>query len=182
MSWRLNAAGIGRCLILAALTLALLAQAQPQIHRGDDISRWKTFASRAGWSIRYPPDWRISSCRQCTDPTGPGVFVFFSTASGEVHVMLDPLADKSAKRSTRQWLNQVQRATVLNPVLSKRWMFIDGVPALKVVNGTSDSDRTENIYLAHGAKTLAIRFSDIGDAPMRSICQQMLSTFRLSPP
>lgn len=178
---RANAARPARLTTLVALCAASFAQVQPQFVEGDNISRWKTFASRAGWSIKYQPDWRVSSCRQCEDPADPSVFVAFS-ASGEVYVVIEPLADKSAARNTQQWLDEVQHDTVLSPVVKKQWMFIDGVPALKVVNGASDSDRTENVYIAHGTKTLAVRFSNIHDSRTRSICQQMLSTFRFSSP
>ena len=178
---RLNAASVACLMTLSALSVASFAQVQPHFAEGDNVSRWKTFASRAGWSIKYPPDWRISSCRQCEDPADPGVFVAFSASSGEVLIMIEPLADKTAGQSTQQWLNEVEHATVLTPALTEDWLFIDGVPALKVINGAG-SVRTENIYIAHGAKTLAIRLSDIRDSRTRSICEQILSTFRFSSP
>jgi hypothetical protein len=38
------------------------------------VSRWKSFANKAGWQINYPDNWQVGSCRSCTDPTDPDVF------------------------------------------------------------------------------------------------------------
>jgi hypothetical protein len=177
---RVNAVRINRLVAVVAVSVVLFAQAQPRLVEGGDISRWTAFASRAGWTIRYPPDLHISSCRQCEDPTDPDVAVAFSRFSGQIIVMIEPLADKGVGLSTSQWLNEVGHDTVLSPVFSEQSTFIDGVPALIVVNGRSDSEKTENIYISHGAKTFAVRFPRIQDASIRSICHQMLSTFRFS--
>jgi hypothetical protein len=96
--------------------------------------------------------------------------------------MIEPLAEKGAGESTQRWLSEVAHDTVLAPTRSEQWMFIDGEPALRVVNGTSDSESTENVYVVHGAKTFAIRLSGPHDARSRSVCQQVLSTFRFSIP
>jgi hypothetical protein len=106
--------------------------------------------------------------------------VVFSKPPGEVIAMVESLADKAAGRSTRQWLTEAEHDTVLIPVLNEQWTFIDGVPALVAINGASGSEQTENIYIAHGLKTLAVRFPHIQEAGVRSVCQQMLSTFRFS--
>jgi len=177
---RASALGVSRFATVVALSVVSLAQVQTPYVEGGDTSRWKTFASRAGWSIRYPPDLHVSSCRQCEDPTAPEVFVDFSGSSGQVWVMIEPLADRRAGQSIQQWLDEVQHITVLSPALSKQWVFIDGAPTLRVMNRPSDSGGTENNYVAHGLKTFAIRFPHIQDARMHSLCEQMLSTLRFS--
>lgn len=156
-----------------------VAQAQTQDFEGD-TSRWLTFTSRGGWSIRYPPSLHVSSCRQCEDPTAPNVIVSFSAPSGQILVMIDPLADKNAQEDTRQWLHEVGHDTVLSPVRSEDWAFIDGALALIVMNGPADATGTENTYIAHGVKTFAVRFPHIQEASIRSTCRQMLSTLRFS--
>jgi hypothetical protein len=40
-------------------------------------SKWKIFSNRAGWTIKYPADWKTASCHSCPDPTAPDVFVDF---------------------------------------------------------------------------------------------------------
>jgi hypothetical protein len=151
-----------------------------QAVEGEDTFQWATFTSRGGWSIRYPPNLHVSSCRQCEDATDPDVIVALSRSSGEVVVMIEPLADKRLARNTRQWLSEVAHETVLSPVASEQWIFIDGALALTVTNGASASDKTENIYIVHGVKSFAIHFPHIVDASVRAICEQILSTFRFS--
>jgi hypothetical protein len=94
--------------------------------------------------------------------------------------MIESLADRGAGRSTRQWLTEVEHDTVLNPLVSEQWTFIDGAPALIAINGASSSEQTENVYIARGLKTFAIRFSHIKETSIRPVCEQMLSTFRFS--
>jgi hypothetical protein len=110
------------------------------------------------------------------------VFVDFSGSSGKVLVMIEPLADKTVPAGSREWLNTVEHATVLAPILSEEWIFIDGALALRVVNGDSDPGTTEAIYILNGVKTFAVRFPHIEDPRLRSVCRQMLSTFRFSAP
>jgi hypothetical protein len=166
--------------IFVVVSVSVISFAQAPVGEGGDASKWATFANRGGWSIRYPPDLRVSSCRQCEDPTDPNVPVAFSRSSGEVVAMIEPLADKRAGQNTRQWLAEVEHDTVLIPVLSEQWTFIDGAPALVATNGASSSEQTENIYIARGLKTLAIRFPHTQEVGIRSVCQQMLSTVRFS--
>jgi hypothetical protein len=153
------------------------AQVRQTAIEGEGVSTWVTFSSRGGWHIKYPRDLQISSCRQCEDPTAPDVYVAFSR-SNHVLAMVEPLADTPSGESTRQWLNEVARDTILSPVLKEQWTSVDNEPALIVINGASDSDQAENIYVARGGKTFAIRFPQVQDAKVRSVCEQMLSTFR----
>jgi hypothetical protein len=175
---KLRAIGAAGCLV--ALGLALAAQMYPQAP-GGDVSKWITFSSRAGWNIKRPSDLSVSSCRQCDDPTDPDVIVAFFRSSGEVVAMVEPLADKSPTLSAREWLSGVARGSILSPIISEEWTSIEGAPTLIVVNGGPDSDRSENVYVLRGAKTWAVRFPDIRDAGVRTLCRRMLSTFSFSP-
>jgi hypothetical protein len=169
-----------RIVAAAIIGIVWFSQLYAQAIEGEDTFQWTTFTSRGGWSVRYPPNLHVSSCRQCEDATDPDVMVAFSRSSGEVLVMIEPLADKRPARNTRQWLSEVAHETVLSPVVSEQWTFIDGALALTVTNGASASDKTDNIYIVHGVKTFAIHFPHIADAGVRAICEQILSTFRFS--
>lgn len=46
-----------------------------------ETAKWKVFSNRAGWSIDYPSDWKVTSCKSCSDPTDPKVFVDFFPAA-----------------------------------------------------------------------------------------------------
>lgn len=77
---------------LSAVVILLLMPCLPAIDAG-----WKTFASRGGWNIIYPADWRIGSCQTCNDPKAADVFVDFSpppTRTTDGWVMVSPLARK----------------------------------------------------------------------------------------
>ena len=156
-----------------------LAQVQSGTERRD-APDWRKFTSRAGWTLEYPSDLTISSCRQCTDPTDPNVFVAFSRRSGEVIALIEPLADKIVSQSSRQWLSDVARDTILSPILSKEWVSTPGALELVVVNGDSKSDKSENVYILHGVKTLAVRIPHVQDIGVRSISKRMLSTFKFT--
>jgi hypothetical protein len=177
--WRVGVAYATWLMAVGILGALLNAQVLPESIEHQDITKWSTFASRSGWSVRYPPELHPSSCRQC-DPTEPEVIVAFSDSSGRVAIMIEPLADKREGRSTVQWLTEVARDTVASPVASERWAFVDGAPALIAINGAPGSEQTENVYVERGLKTLAVRFPHIQEASLRSLCEQMLSTLRFS--
>ena len=143
-----------------------------------DISRWKAFSSKAGWSIKYPASWKVGSCRQCPDPTDSDVFVTFLDPSTMESIMIEHLIDKRAEQTAEQWLTAVKRTTNLNPSVSEEWIFVDGEHALKVKNKNPDSGESENIYLCNGSKTFAIRASNIRNVSFYTRYQQMVSLFR----
>ncbi len=146
-----------------------------------DVSRWRTFANKSGWAIKYPLDWQVGSCRQCPDPTEPNVFVtFYKPATKELLIMIEHLADKPPIQTVEQWLNDVKAATVLDPIVREEWISLSGMRALKVINRPPESTKSENIYLVHGSKTFAIRaYPHPSSYP---VYQGMLATFRLTGP
>jgi len=162
----------------ALLTVAWNVHGQTPSGQATDVSQWKTFANRAGWSIKYPRDWQVSSCRSCTDPTDPDVFVSLYNAATKQLIMIEHLIDKPADQSVEQWLNDIKVTTNLNPRVSEEWISLDGTRALKVINRNRDSTESENIYVVHGSKTFAIHADR--NTPSYQLYRQMLSTFRFT--
>jgi len=147
------------------------------VHPGksvDEASGWKTFTSRAGWQIKYPPGWDIGSCVQCTDPAAPDTFVMFSEPATKRVLMIEPLADQPADQNLDDWLRNVGRSTELNPVIREEWIALDGVRALKIVTRSPDNTESENIYLVKRTTTFALR------ADASPALRSMISTFKFT--
>src|SRR5271169_4329567 len=87
---RITGLRLTHVLVFISLSVISFDQVQPEKIEGEDTAGWSTFTSRGGWSIRYPSDLHISSCRQCDDPTAPEVAVALSKSSGQVIVMVEP--------------------------------------------------------------------------------------------
>jgi hypothetical protein len=177
-----NARRFTRCFIAStAFSLASIAQQPSPVDQTVDISQWKTFANRAGWSIKHPNSLEISSCRSCSDPTDPNTFVaFYDPATKELIFRVERLRDKPPDQNVEQWLDDVKKATVLNPLVSEEWIFLNGERALKAINRNPDSTESEHIYVVHGSKTFAIRADR--STPFYPVYQRMLATFRFTTP
>jgi hypothetical protein len=80
----------------AVFCTALFAQSASPADQPIDVSQWKTFANRAGWSIKHPGSWEIGGCRSCSDPAAPNVFVSLYNPLTKELIMTEPLADKPA--------------------------------------------------------------------------------------
>src|ERR1700676_3968389 len=140
----------------ALFSLASIAQSTSPVDQTADVSRWKTFASRAGWTIKHPGNWQVGSCRQCSDPTDPNVFVTLYNPSTKELIMIEHLIDKPADQTLEQWLDDVKASTVLNPFLREEWISLNGTLALKVFSRNTDSTERKNIYLVHASKNLPL--------------------------
>jgi hypothetical protein len=101
-------------------------QAAPPGGEGGDISKWRTFTNRAGWSVKYPGDWQIGSCVQCSDPTDPNVFVSLSSPATKALIMVDHLADKPRDQTVDEWLNDIKATANLSPRIREEWIQLDG--------------------------------------------------------
>ena len=150
---------------------------------------WKSFSNRAGWSIGYPADWTIASCKSCSDPAAPEVFVDFfpPRERGAGWVMIEHLAEKPSSMSADDWLADIKRTANQNPQLSEERFALDGLPALKVRyrNPSGGGYEMETVYVVSGAQTFAIGFS--GDVQGFSVATsenyptylEMVKTFKV---
>jgi photosystem II reaction center protein PsbP len=156
--------------------------------QAEQARNWKTFSNRAGWSIRYPPDWTISSCRNCSDPTAPDVFVsFFPAQQADGTVMIEHLASKPKTADTDSWVADVKRTANLNPIVNEEKLSLNGLPALKVRYRTASGTEMQEVYVVSGTSTFSIAFS--GDKPGTNVLEnfknypiylRMVATFKFS--
>lgn len=154
-----------------------------------ETSRWKVFSNRAGWSIRYPADWKIASCHSCSDPTAPDVFVDFlplkDADSG--WVMISHLDNKPPSTTMDAWFNDIKQRANLNPRISEERLTLGDLPALKVRyrNPSSGRREMEHVYIVSDPQTFSISFG--GEKPGLALEQygnypiylEMLETFRV---
>jgi hypothetical protein len=162
---------------LITLFAACGVNAVPAFAQSTDISQWKSFSNRAGWTIKYPPRWHVTSCDACSDLTDPAVFVYFQQDDSD-GVMINHLVDKPANQDTDSWLMSTSRDTY--PVLNETWISVSGLRALKVVIRTPVGGESENIYLVNGGKTFEIRATNIQNKSFYSLFKQMLTSFRFT--
>jgi hypothetical protein len=149
---------------------------------------WKVFSNRAGWSIDYPSDWTIASCKSCEDPTAPEVFVDFfpSTDRDSGWVMIEHLADKPSGMAVDTWFAELKQTANLNPRLKEQRFTTHDLPALCVRyrNANDGGEEMESVYVLSGSQTFAITFS--GEEPGLSLEKfgnyntflQMVKSFR----
>lgn len=130
-------------------------------------SKWRVFSNRAGWSIKYPADWKIASCRSCSDPTAPNVFVDFLPPgdSDTGWVMIEHLRDKPPSTSLEAWFTEVKRTANLNPQIFEQRLKLGQLAALKVRyrNSSGGGLETEDVYVVSGSRTFSISFD--GERP-----------------
>jgi hypothetical protein len=157
-------------LALSGLSIPLQA-AQSQ-----SFAKWKTFSNRAGWSVRYPASWKISSCMNCPDPTAPDVFVdFFSPKFGDHFglVMIQHLASKPARMSVDAWFADVKQTADQNPIIEEHRFSLNHLPALKVRyrNPSYGGSEIDTVYVLAGSQTFEISFS--GDKPDQRLVEKL---------
>ena len=149
-----------------------VAQSERQRARSPQVKEkgasWKTFSNRAGWSIKYPPGWTIGSCRNCSDPTDPEVFVDFfppmsprETNSDEGWVIIQNLGRKPTGQTIDEWFLQIKQASNQNPRLKEESMELNGLPALRVRyrNPYNGGHEFDTVYVVAGVKSFSISFS-----------------------
>jgi hypothetical protein len=170
--------GLSASLFLCAITFA-------------EGPAWKVFSNRAGWSIGYPGDWTIGSCRSCKDPSAPEVLVDFFPATDKESgwVMIEHLADKPSGMTVDTWFAEIKQTNNLNPRLKERSFMLHDLPALSVRyrNPNNGGEETETVYVMSGSRTFAIGFS--GEKPGLALEQfgnyntflQMVKSFGIKP-
>jgi hypothetical protein len=120
----------GAISLLVAISLAAGCGQTPEASAA--APGWKIFTSKGGWRIEYPPNWKISGCRQCTDLTAAHIFVMFSDPSSDDYVWVEQFMDKPVGRSVENWLNELEQSANLNARLTEKSISFQGRPALKV--------------------------------------------------
>jgi len=165
---------MGAFLFLSAVPICLIGPARATERV------WTTFTSRAGWTLKYPPNWRVGSCNNCSDATAPNVFVSFFDPSTSGMVRIERLKDKPADHDITTWLNHIEQTAVANPRLSEQWVSLAGRRALLVKTHNPDSTESENVYVVDQSKTFFIQAAPIGDATFYSTYKRMLSSFRFA--
>ena len=152
---------------------------------------WKVFSNRSGWSVDYPSDWKVGSCRSCKDPTAPEVFVDFFPPMGSDSglVMIEQLADKPSGMAVDSWLEELKQTANLNPRLKEQRFTVHDLPALSVRyrNPYNGGEEMESVYVVSGTRTFGIQFD--GEKPgislekfgNYSIFLQMVKSFRVKP-
>jgi len=158
----------------------------------NETKNWKVFSNRAGWSIKYPTDWKISSCQSCLDPTDPKVFVDFfpptTNNSDEGWVQISHVANKPTNKSVDEWLTGLKTTLNLNPILKEEKITINNLPALKVRyrNPYAGGQESETVYLVSGSQTFTVAFSGnkagviLEKFGNHNVYLQMLSTFNVT--
>jgi hypothetical protein len=147
---------------------------------------WKTFKTRAGWSIQYAANWKVGSCEFCSDPReGNGYVTFRNPDRDADFVMVERLASKPVGETVERWLHKMSEGNS-NPRISEETLLLDGMPALRVRNRHRLGWEFETVYVIRNADTFSIGISDdkagerIQDMPMYPVYQHMLSTFRFT--
>jgi hypothetical protein len=144
----------------------------------NDLSKWKKFASRSGWTIRYPSNWRIRSCKGCLDPTERGVFVDIYDPSRNEIIFIESFLRRPLNETNDDWLVDLSHKSVLNPRVGEAWVDFNGMRALSVINANTDSTESQNIYVTNGVVAVAIRINRAMTS--KPVYQRVLSTFKFS--
>jgi hypothetical protein len=140
---------------------------------GAQVAGWRTFASRAGWSIQYPSNWTTGSCVSCPDTRAPRVYVDFSPPRASANngfVMVSPLADKPTAISVDAWFAQAETSANLNPEKSRMRFMLNGMPALKVrYLSAASGTEMEAVYVVSGSLMFSIDFSSDRRGPLENM-------------
>ena len=146
-----------------------------------DFAGWQSFTSRAGWSVKYPPFWTVSSCTSCPDPTDPRVFVSLSGPSPHGgHVMIDHLTDVPRGSDVEEWLSDISRRVNLNRHITDERTAVDGRPALRVRYQHIDGTQGESLFIVDSPRTFYISFTRAWreeDDEFYTVHRQIVSTF-----
>jgi len=190
LSWNLFEIPRKVLAVKSAITLAAVMTLLALSALGQTTPGWKVFVNRGGWSISYPADWRIDSCKNCKDPQEPGVYVDFfppKERPPDGRVMVESLGDKPSDTSADAWLADVSKTANLNQHVHEQKLTLNGLPALKVHYCTDYGLEMEAVYVVSGSETFEIYFGgDQSGLPLEKFGNyatyvKMLGTFRAKP-
>ena len=128
----------------------------------DETAGWKIFSNRAGWSVKHPSDWDLSSCRNCKDLTDPEGYVGFFPPIDIVngHVLIENLSDKPSDKSAKEWINSIKNVSSGVGVLDETEVVVGGMKGYKVIWKGADNSKHETIYVIFDvSKTISIKFA-----------------------
>jgi hypothetical protein len=182
-----NSARSLRTIIFALLLIgSALARAQTE--------KWKSFSNRAGWTISYPPDWRIDICKSCPDPRDPEASVNFvppaekDTEQGWLKV--ERLGGRPPGMSIDDWFADIKQSESLIPEEDKDLRItLNDLPALKVRfhNPKDANNEIEVVYVLNALQTYSLTFSATKPNPSVEslknypVYQRMLASFKVKP-
>jgi len=185
---RFNSAGGMLCSIALAFLIvgSVLVRAQTE--------NWKSFSNRAGWSIKYPPDWRIDICKSCPDPKNPDAYVNFvppaERDSEQGWLKVERLGGRPPGMSMDDWFADIKQSENLIPEEDKDLRItLNDLAALKVRyhNPKDANNEIEVVYVLHALQTFSLTFS--GTKPNPSVeslknypvYERMLASFKVKP-
>ncbi len=99
---------------------------------------------------------------------------------------VEPLADKPSSKDVDEWLSEVAKTNNLNPHGREEKIILNGLAALKVRYRAAEQGEMEQVYVASGAKTFSITFTE-DESPTHSpveklgnysLYSEMLASFR----
>lgn len=141
--------------------------------------KWYTNITKSSYSISYPPEYRLGSCRACDDLTTAELITFTPPEpAGYGTVKIEVLRKKEKSESTDQFLEDISRVD-MNPVVSgsKERIQLNGFETLTTMTSNYGYE-TKNIFiLIYGTQGLHISFSGIGSPENRGIALKDLKNY-----
>jgi hypothetical protein len=178
--------------ILFTVALALLLVGA-SLSRAQN-EKWKSFSNRAGWSISYPPDWRIDECKSCPDPKDPDSYVDFvppaEKDSEQGWLKVERLGGRPPGMSMDDWFEDIKHLENLTPEDDKEMRItLNGLSAQKVRyhNPNDANNELEVVYVLHGLQTFSLTFAATKPNPSVEslkdypVYQRMLASFKVKP-
>lgn len=169
---------------VCSIILTLLAS-------GQTSQPWRLFSSRGGWSIRHPADWKVSSCRACSDPTEPGLFVFFTAPDGPCHlingtmrvcrsngaILVSPQRGKPVNKSATDWLAELRAAELKshpNPREMREWTTtVADSPAVIIRFYDDGGMDLEEVLVVAGSRAFNLSFAIMRTSDDREPLQEL---------
>ncbi len=156
--------------------------------------KWKSFSNRAGWSISYPPDWKIDACKSCPDPKDPDAYVDFvpptEKDSEQGWLKVERLGGRPPGMSMDEWFADIKQQENLIPEDDKDLRIsLNGLVALKARyhNPKDGNNEIEVVYVLHGLQSFSLEFAATKPNPSVEslknypIYERMLASFKVKP-
>lgn len=156
----------------------------------DPTADWKTYTNaRYGYEIKYPPDYKLASCRSCFDLSLVDFVTFNPPSSvGYGVIVVSSLKIKEENLTADEYLEEISGIDA-NPLVpgSKKRFQLNGLEALTTIT-QSFGYENKNFFLLKEDRGFHISFSGVaspankgialGDYRNLTVFDLMLSTFR----